>query len=70
MTEETSYSNLIKGFKPEFGNQKHLAALEQLNKLSKKRKAAKELLTNKKATERVLKEIDRIEKHIAFLLKD
>jgi Ni,Fe-hydrogenase III large subunit len=69
MAEETSYSKLIKGFKPEFGNTKHLAILEQLNKLSKKEKAVKELLVSKTAIEKTLKEIAYIERQIAFLIK-
>ncbi len=59
----------LKTFKPEFGNEQHLQILELIAKAKKKESLVTEKLTNQKAIERNLKEVDRAENQIIFLIK-
>lgn len=63
------FEDFIKTFKPEFGNEKHIRALQAIERIRSKEKLVREKLQNAKAIEKKLKEIERDERNILFLLK-
>ena len=63
------FEDHIKHFTPEFGNEKHIQAIDMLDKLRKKEKLLESLKITEAKTKATLKEIENYEKQIMFLLK-
>lgn len=63
------FEEFIKNFRPEFGNEKHIQALEMITRIRTKESLIKQKLSNQKAIQTKLVEIKRNEQAVMFLLK-
>lgn len=65
---KTETENLIASFKPEFGNEQHIRAVELIGRIKKKDALAAKLKKDTAALKKVLKEIGEDEKRLHYLI--
>lgn len=63
------YDNIIKEFKPEFGNKHHIQALDNIKNLKKMETILKRKIDNGKAGGKLLEEVENLKSHIIFNIK-
>lgn len=63
------FEEQLKNFKPEFGNINHIKLLKMIDNVRKKQKLLNEQSKAKVLIDKKLKEIEREEKNILYLIK-
>jgi hypothetical protein len=65
---KTDFEEIIKNFKPEFGNENHIRALTTIKQIRERKKLVEDKLKSVRAIENNLKEIRMLEGQLKFLI--